>query len=109
MMEWIRFLLVTLFLLASLGMAVISLAGVLKFNYILNRMHAAAICDTLMLLLGMLGVAVRYGFSPATLKVVLIVLTVWFASPVSSHVIARLVVTVDKELEQNCEVRREWK
>ncbi|MGN1084435.1 MAG: cation:proton antiporter [Lachnospiraceae bacterium] len=105
MMEWLRFAAVALFLTASLGMAVISVAGVFKFKFILNRMHAAAICDSFVLLLAMLGVAVAYGFCAATIKVILIVLFVWIASPVSGHLIARLEVTTDKHLSEECEVR----
>ena len=50
-MEWLRFCVIALFLAASLGMAVISVAGVFKFKFILNRMHAAAIIDSFALLL----------------------------------------------------------
>ena len=104
-MEWIRFCVIALFLLASLGMAAISVAGVFKFKFILNRMHAAAIIDSFELLLAMLGVAVAYGFSFATVKVVLIVLLVWVASPVSGHLIGRLEVTTDKHISEECEVQ----
>jgi len=104
-MEWVRFCVIALLLLASLGMAVISVAGVFKFKFILNRMHAAAIIDSFALLLAMIGVAVAYGLSFATVKVLLIVLLVWVASPVSGHLIARLEVTTDKHLSEECEVR----
>ncbi len=104
-MEVVRFIVIALFLVAALGMAVISVAGVFKFRFILNRMHAAAICDSFALLLAMIGVAVAYGFSFATVKVVLIVLLIWLASPVSGHLIARLEVTTDKHLSEECEVR----
>lgn len=104
-MEWLRFTAVALFLTASLGMAVISVAGVFKFKFVLNRMHAAAICDSFVLLLAMAGVAIAYGFSAATMKVLLIVLLVWVASPVSGHMIARLEVTTDKRLSEECEVQ----
>ena len=104
-MEWVRFCVIALLLAASLGMAVISVAGVFKFKFILNRMHAAAIIDSFALLLAMIGVGVAYGFSFATLKVLLIVLLVWVASPVSGHLIARLEVTTDKHLSKECEVR----
>lgn len=104
-MEWLRFCVIALFLAASLGMAVISVAGVFKFKFILNRMHAAAICDSFALLLAMLGIAAAYGLSFATVKVLLIVLLIWVASPVSGHLIARLEVTTDKHLSEECEVR----
>lgn len=104
-MEWVRFAFVALFLIASLGLAVISVAGVFKFKFILNRMHAAAICDSFALLLAMIGVAIAYGFSFVMIKLILIVLLVWIASPVSGHLIARLEVTTDKHIAEECEVR----
>lgn len=104
-MEWLRFCVVALFLVASLGMAVISVAGVFKFKFILNRMHVAAIIDSFALLLAMVGIAVAYGISFATVKVILILLLIWIASPVSGHLIARLEVTTDKHLSEECEVR----
>ncbi len=104
-MEWLRFGVVALFLVASLGMAMISVAGIFKFKFILNRMHAAAICDSFALLLAMIGIAVAYGISFATIKVILILLLIWVASPVSGHLIARLEVTTDKHLSEECEVR----
>ncbi|MBR2409883.1 MAG: monovalent cation/H(+) antiporter subunit G [Lachnospiraceae bacterium] len=104
-MEWLRFAIIALLLAASLLTAMISVAGVFKFKFILNRMHAAAICDSFVLLLAMLGVVVAYGFSIATVKVLLIVVLVWIASPVSGHLIARLEVTTDKHLSEECEVR----
>lgn len=104
-MEWLHFAVIALFLLASLGMSVISVAGVFKFKFILNRMHAAAICDSFALLLAMIGTAVAYGLSFATVKLFLIVIFVWVASPVSGHLIARLEVTTDKHLSEECEVR----
>jgi len=105
MMEWIRFIATALFLLAALGTAVISVAGVFKFKFVLNRMHAAAIIDSFVLLLAMVGVAIAYGFSFATCKVILIVVFIWVASPVSGHLISRLEVTTDKHISEECEVQ----
>ena len=39
-------------------------------------------------------------------SVVTVVVFLWFASPVSSHLIARLEVITDEDLEQHCEVKR---
>ena len=55
----------------------------------------------------MIGLIVIYGISFASLKLVLIILFLWFASPVSSHLVSRLEVTIYKNLEQECEVPKE--
>ena len=102
--EWIRFVIIAILFLSAVAMAGIAVFGTYKFKFVLNRMHAAAICDTFVVLLGMLGVCIFYGFSMPTLKVILIVVILWFSSPVASHVIARLEVTTNKKLKEECEM-----
>lgn len=64
--------------------------GVTKFKYVLNRMHAVAMGDTLGILLMVIGCVVYFGFTMASLKCILVMAFLWFSSPVSSHLIARL-------------------
>ena len=45
--EWIRFLAGAGFMLMGLGIFAIEMIGVFRFRYVLNRMHAAAMGDTL--------------------------------------------------------------
>lgn len=104
-MEWIRFLLAAVLLCFGVATVCIATYGIFKFKYVLNRMHAAAMCDTFALMLCMLGVAVLHGLSFTTLKLILIIVFLWFASPVASHLIARLEVTTNPEgLKKECEV-----
>ena len=69
-------------------------------------MHAAAMNDTLGILFVLLGLMVLKGMTMISLKFLLIILFLWFASPVSSHLIARLEVTVNEKLEEECKVVR---
>ncbi|MCR5824745.1 MAG: monovalent cation/H(+) antiporter subunit G [Lachnospiraceae bacterium] len=73
--------------------------GVYKFKYVLNRMHAAALGDTLGILLAVAGGVVYYGFQFISLKLILIVVFLWLSSPVASHFIAKLEYTTDPEAE----------
>ena len=107
MMEWIRFAVVALFLLASLCLAVISVAGVFKFKFVLNRMHAAAIGDTLGLGSCLTGLILLSGFNITSVKLALVLVFLWLASPVASHLIARLEVVTNEQLAENCELPRE--
>jgi multicomponent Na+:H+ antiporter subunit G len=43
----------------------------------------------------------------ASLKILLVILLLWLASPVSSHLISRLEVTINEHLEEECEVPEE--
>lgn len=106
MFEWLRFLLAAALILGGLIVAVISVYGNYKFKFVLNRMHAAAMNDTLGILFVLLGLMVLKGMTMISLKFLLIILFLWFASPVSSHLIARLEVTVNEKLEEECKVVR---
>ncbi len=73
--------------------------GIYKFKYVLNRMHAAALGDTLGIFLVVTGAVIRYGFQLLSLKVILIVVFLWITSPVASHFIAKLEYTTNPEAE----------
>jgi multicomponent Na+:H+ antiporter subunit G len=75
--------------------------GVYKFKYVLNRMHAAALGDTLGILLAVSGAVVYYGFGFISFKSILILVFLWITSPVASHFIAKLEYTTDPEAEGN--------
>ena len=107
MLEWIRFASGVGLLLLGLGIFMLQLFGVFKFKYVLNRMHAAAIGDTLGLGLSMLGMILLCGFSFTSLKLALVVAFLWLASPVSSHLISRLEVTTNEHLNEVCRLPKE--
>lgn len=95
--EWIRFLAGGLLLLLGLLIFLIQMIGVFRFQYVLNRMHAAAMGDTLGIGCCLLGLIVMKGVSFTSLKLLLVIIFLWFSSPVSSHLIARLEVATDEE------------
>ncbi len=99
--RWIQFLIGAFLLLCGLGMFVLEILGVYRFNYVLNRMHAAAMGDTFGIGLAMLGLIVMNGINLVSLKLLLVVVFLWFSSPTSSHLIARLEVSTDTEAEKH--------
>ena len=101
--EWAQFLIGTGFLLTGLCVFVVELIGIFKFKYVLNRMHAAAIGDTLGLGISLLGLIILSGFNFLSLKLALVIVFLWMASPVSSHLISRLEVITNEHLEEFCE------
>lgn len=100
-MEWIRFIFGALFLLCGLLIFLIEMVGVFRFRYVLNRMHAAAMGDTLGIACSMLGLIIINGLNFTSLKLLCIIVFLWFSSPTSSHLIARLEVTTDEEWEKH--------
>lgn len=99
--EWIRFLVGAGLLLFGIGIFVIEMIGIFRFKYVLNRMHAAAMGDTLGIGFSLIGLIVMNGLNLTSLKLFLVIVFLWFSSPVSSHLIARLEVTTDEEQEKH--------
>ena len=104
LIEWLQFTLGVAFLLAGLGVFAVQVFGVFKFNYVLNRMHAAAMGDTLGIGISLVDLIILSGWNFASLKMALIIVFLWNASPVSSHLIARLEATTNPHLERCCEL-----
>lgn len=100
-LEWIRFFAGALLMLCGLGIFVIEMIGVFRFKYVLNRMHAAAMGDTLGIGFSLLGLILMSGWNFTSLKLLFVIVFLWFSSPASSHLIARLEVTTDEEKDKH--------
>jgi len=100
----IRFILGAVFISAGIGMFLFGIAGVFRLKYTLNRMHFAGSGDTAALAFTIIGVSIINGIDYSTLKLFLVLFFFWFASPVSSHLIGRLMINIDEELETHCKV-----
>ncbi|MBQ0001070.1 MAG: monovalent cation/H(+) antiporter subunit G [Clostridiales bacterium] len=103
-MEWLRFIAGSIFLIMGLGIFVVEMIGVFRFKYVLNRMHAAAMGDTLGIGFSLLGLIIMSGFTFTSLKLLLVIIFLWFSSPTSSHLIARLEVATNEDEEQHYRV-----
>lgn len=102
-LEWLKLIIGTAFLICGLVIFFTELFGVFHFKYVLNRMHAAAMGDTLGISACLIGLMILSGLNFTTLKILLIVIFLWVTSPVSSHMLARLEVTTNENLNENCE------
>jgi multicomponent Na+:H+ antiporter subunit G len=95
---WFRIILASVCLLIGLFFMLLAVFGVNRFHRALNRMHAAAMGDTMGILFVMLGLVILRGFSMDSLKLLLVIGFFWIASPVSSHMLARLEAMTDEDL-----------
>ena len=98
--EWIRFILGATLIVLGLATFIVELYGVFRFRYVLNRMHAAAMGDTLGLAAAIMGLIVMNGLNFTSVKLFLVVVFLWCASPVSSHLIAQLEATTNPETKE---------
>lgn len=104
---WIQWILAAGCLLTGLIFMATAVFGVNRFKKALNRMHAAALGDTLGILFVILGLILIRGFSLDSLKLFLVILFFWIASPVSGHMLSRLEVMTNKDLGELLLIDRE--
>jgi len=95
--EWIRFIGGAALIVLGLCIFFIEISGVFRFKYVLNRMHAAAMGDTLGLSACITGLMLMNGLNFTTVKLLCIIVFLWLASPVSSHLIAKLEVITNPD------------
>lgn len=94
-MEIIKLIICMVLMLIGLFMFITAAIGVNKFKKPLNRIHSAALGDTLGILCMILGLIIWKGFSYVSLKLLLVILFFFLASPVAGHMISL------RELETN--------
>ncbi|MCL1834616.1 MAG: monovalent cation/H(+) antiporter subunit G [Oscillospiraceae bacterium] len=103
-LQWIRFGTAALLMAAGLFAFVTSVIGIYRFNYVLNRIHVAAKCDTMGIFLTLSSLMVMSGFNVTTLKLLLLIVLMWLVNPVSSHLIAHLEAETNPDVIEECEV-----
>lgn len=99
-METLQTILGSVFLLAGCVVFGMEIFGIFKLKYVLNRMHMAAMGDTLGLELSIIGLMIMSGWNIVTLKIFLVLFFLTITSPISSHLLAKLEVVIgdtDKE------------
>ena len=77
------------FVSAGVFFLVAGAAGLIRFPDFYTRMHASGKCDTLGVLLVLIGIACHEGVSLTSAKILLIAAFIFVASPTATHAIAR--------------------
>lgn len=96
--RWIQLVVAAACLLIGIIFMVLAVFGVNRFHKALNRMHAAAMGDTLGILFVFAGLIVMKGITLDSLKLFLVILFFWSAGPVSGHMISRLEAMTNEDL-----------
>ena len=104
MFEWFRFWLTAVLMLGGLFLLVTGVLGQYRLKYVLNRMHAASMGDSLGLLLIAAGLCVSCNDGWTIAKFLLTAFFIWITSPTGSHLIARLEMTVNEHPETEMEM-----
>lgn len=104
MSDTVRYILAAVLMIGGLISAAISILGVFRFRFVMNRMHCAAILDTVSMLgiLGSLMVASSsIQFVP---KLIAALLVLWIGSPAASHLVGRMEIDTDDSLAQHIQI-----
>ena len=101
--EWIRFGLCAAFMLAGLFIMVVSIIGLFRFDFALQRIHAAALGDTLSLLLFTIGILIAVGFHAVAWKLILVLALQWMTSPLS-HMLSMFEYRADENLDEHLDL-----
>ena len=102
MIEWIRFGIVAALFFAGIVVLFFSVFGTYRLRFALNRIHAAAMTDTLVLMLFVLALIVAEGFSFTSVKFLMALALQWCTSPLASHMMAKFEYLTDDRLYENC-------
>lgn len=107
MSETFRFVLAAILCAAGLAVILTSILGVFRFRFVLNRMHCAAIIDTLGTLILLTGLMIASAAPAYVLKLLGILLFLWIGSPIASHLLSRMELLTDKDALNHMEHPRE--
>lgn len=66
--------------------------GLLRLPDFFSRIHAAGMTDTLGVGLILLGLGLEAGWSSPTVRLILVLLMLWFTTPVANHALAKAAV-----------------
>ncbi len=102
--EWIVFGISALLLVTGLFLMLSAVVGQYRFKYVLNRMHAASMGDSMGLGLVLLSLCLASGDGWLIAKYLLVVLFVWLTSPTAGHLIARLEIATDSRYQDEMEM-----
>ena len=96
-MAVVRLILTAAFMVLGLFVCCVGVYGGFKLKYAANRMHAAALNDTMGISLCLVGLAISAPDVFTALKILLVVVFLWLASPVASHLLCRLEVETNEQ------------
>ena len=103
--QWIRFVSGAMLTLGGLFFLVTAVVGNFRFPFVLYRMHAAGIGDTLGLLLLLSGLVLLGDSFVFAMKLLLIVALFWLGSPVVTQFIMKMEINSGKTADGKKEGR----
>ena len=100
---WIAGILIT----GGLLFAAVSILGVFRFRFVMNRMHCAAILDTLAMALILGGLMVASSNMHYIPKLAAALLMLWIGSPAASHLVGRMEISTDDTAAEHIQLEED--
>ena len=101
MLEWVRFWITAALVIAGLLFFIGAVVGNCRFAYVMNRVHAAGLGDTMGLFFTLLGLAAGADSVLTAGKGMLPLVFLWLCSPVSSHFLAQIEYYTNERLYEH--------
>ena len=101
MFETIRYIIAAILLLIGVASAAVSILGVFRFRFVMNRMHCAAILDTLSMAAICGGLMVATGSMDYIPKLLVALILLWVGSPIASHLVGRMELSTDETASEH--------
>lgn len=95
-----REVIAAIFIILGITVFLLSMLGIFRFKYVLNRIHAAALGDTLGLGSIVVGLMILGADFFAGAKLFLIILFFWLSGPIATHSIAKVEILTNKNYEE---------
>ena len=107
MCETIRFVLAAVLMLCGVIAGAISILGVFRFHFVMNRMHCAAILDTISMAGILGGLMVATGSMEYIPKLAAALLVLWVGSPIASHLVGRMEIATDETAAEHIKLEED--
>lgn len=90
MNEWVQFWITAVLLTVGLCFFAAAVLGNCRFYYVMNRIHAAGLGDTMGLFCTVVALMVSSGSLMAAGKLLLPLIFLWITSPISGHFLGQV-------------------
>lgn len=109
MFDTIQLVIAAVLMLGGVAAAAVGILGVFRFRFVMNRMHCAAILDTLAMagiLGGLMVLTDNLAYVPKLLAALVLL---WVSSPAASHLVGRMELDTDETAKSHMEPMEEEK
>ena len=107
MFETIRLIIAGVLILGGVIAGAVSILGVFRFRFVMNRMHCAAILDTLAMALILGGLMVASSDMRYIPKLAAALLMLWIGSPAASHLVGRMEISTDETVPEHIQLEED--